>query len=105
LIQSLLTELALQSNRPSNYNYGSGTGDTAGSQVSHMTQDQYIEMNKMQMREEKFYFKFNQEIYKLQEKLKLKLSSIEGERTNVLRRIEALVKQTYSGKISSQSYI
>jgi hypothetical protein len=84
-----------------NENFGSaGGGGGASSQVSHMTQDQYMEMNKMQMREEQFYFKFDQEIYKLQEKLKFKLSSIEAERASVLRRIEAQVKQTYSGKNS-----
>ena len=51
------------------------------------------------MREEQFYFKFNQEIYKLQETLKYKLGCIEGERASVIRRIEAQVRETFSGKI------
>lgn len=66
--------------------------------MSHMTQDQYLEMNKMQRREEQFYFKVNQEMYKLQETIKYKLACIEGERASVIRRIEAQVRETYSGK-------
>ncbi len=64
-----------------------------------MTQDQYMEMNRMQMREEQFYFKVNQEMYKLQETLKFKLACIEGERASVIRRIEEQVRKTYTGKL------
>jgi len=63
-----------------------------------MNQEQYLEMSKMQQREEQFYFKLDQEIYKLQEKLKLKLSNIEAERACVIRKIEQQVRETYSGK-------
>lgn len=38
----------------------------------------------------------DQEIYKLQNTIKLKLLSIEGERQSALRRIESSIKETYS---------
>lgn len=38
----------------------------------------------------------DQEIYKLQNKIKFKLQSIEPERQSALRRIEASIKDTYS---------
>lgn len=52
----------------------------------------------MQDKEEQFYYKLDQEIFKLQSKLKERLSNIEPERQSVLRMIEQLVKETYSGK-------
>jgi DNA polymerase sigma len=45
---------------------------------------------------EKFFAKMDQEIYKLQSKIKLKLLSIESERQSALRRIESSIKETYS---------
>lgn len=64
-----------------------------------MTQEEYMETNRMQAREERFYVKFDHEIYKLQEKLKIKLGNIEPERASALKKIESQVKEVFSGKI------
>ena len=50
----------------------------------------------MEEKEDEFFFKLDQEIYKLQHKLKTKIASIEPERQSVLKRIEEIVKETYS---------
>lgn len=53
----------------------------------------------MQAKEEQFFFKLDQEIYKIQGKLKLKLAAIESERQIVLRIIEQQAKTTFKGRI------
>jgi len=51
----------------------------------------------MEEREEQFYFKLDQEIYKVQGILKLKLAAIDSERLSALRKIETIVRGTYHG--------
>ncbi|TNV74895.1 hypothetical protein FGO68_gene8183 [Halteria grandinella] len=68
----------------------------ASSNVSHMSQDQYEEQAFVTQKTDQFYTKLDQEIYKLQNKIKFKLQGIEPERQSALRRIESSIKDTYS---------
>lgn len=56
--------------------------------MSHMTEEQYQQQTAVSEKEDRFYFKLDQEIYKLQNKLKMKVASIEAERQSALRKVE-----------------
>lgn len=95
MLQSLINELTLHSIP----RHRQASQDES-SIVSHMTEEQYQQQALVSEREDRFYSKLDQEIYKLQNKLKMRVASIEAERQTALRRVEQAVRDTYSGKLS-----